>query len=272
MNPFSDFSSLPPLSSQRILLFTADRALLPREGWQAFWLSRISPEERARMERFRFPGLREDFLFSRGLLRTLLGFYADRAPESLRFGRGARGKPFLLPPGGPAFNLSHSASHAVLALCGKGPIGADLEVYGKAGARPDDWAGFCLSPEERASYDALPPVRREERLIRIWTLKEAYLKALGTGLDGSLQDWGFSFSREGEPCFSAPEGEDAEGWRFVLTGEKKGFSLAAAWREEAGEPREAELFRLCPREGGFFWRREDHSLKISFGGSQPSMF
>jgi len=52
-------------------------------------------DERDRMGRFRFAKDRRRYLIGRGLLRSLLGHYLDLAPQGLRFGTAAAGKPHL---------------------------------------------------------------------------------------------------------------------------------------------------------------------------------
>ena len=55
----------------------------------------LSADERGRAARFHFERDRKHFIAARGLLRELLGRYLARAPASLRFAYGPRGKPFL---------------------------------------------------------------------------------------------------------------------------------------------------------------------------------
>ena len=94
--------------------------------------------------------------------------------KSAHFERGKRGKPHL--PNNAPFNISHAGDFAVLALSQQ-PVGVDLERI-----RPIDWQRIALRffhPEERAylSKSGEP----EMDFFRIWTLKESYLKAEGTG-------------------------------------------------------------------------------------------
>src|SRR5258705_9495402 len=79
----------------------------------------LSPDERARVERFHFEKDRRCHLVSRGWLRLLLGRYLDTSPDSLRFDTSSFGKPSLA--GGVAatplrFNVSHSGALVLIAL------------------------------------------------------------------------------------------------------------------------------------------------------------
>lgn len=139
------------------------------------------------------------------MLRLLLGDVLGVAPESLRFERGDKGKPFL--PDQPQFhfNLSHSEGYAALAWsAGRTELGLDLEDT----TRNVDWAAlaprFFARPEsERLSLQADP----RAWFFRTWTAKEAYIKAIGTGLFLALdqfitylepQGWGL-YDLEGGP-------------------------------------------------------------------------
>ena len=96
------------------------------------------------------------------------------------------GKPLLAPPFDSFhFNLSHSQGLALIAVSPSGAVGIDTEPLNRAPSLIGCESTFC-HPEEIA---ALPTrkVARGEDLLRIWTAKEAYVKALGTGLSTRLE-------------------------------------------------------------------------------------
>src|SRR5689334_19173267 len=68
----------------------------------------LSAEERAQAARFAFPHLRRSFVFSRGVLRSLVGNYTATAAAAVSFLFGPQGKPSLAGPGRLRFNVSHS--------------------------------------------------------------------------------------------------------------------------------------------------------------------
>src|ERR1700722_10873160 len=55
----------------------------------------LSPDEKARADRFHFMNDRNRFVVARGVLRELLGRYLQQNPESLAFSYGPHGKPSL---------------------------------------------------------------------------------------------------------------------------------------------------------------------------------
>jgi 4'-phosphopantetheinyl transferase len=144
----------------------------------------LSADERARADRFRFPDDRARFVAARGIVRTLLGRYLGRAPADLRFTYGGHGKPALAEPdaaSGLRFNLSHAEDVALVAVARGREVGVDIERV-----RPlpdlDAVAAVMFSLAERALLAAAPPDRRHDLFFKIWTHKEAYLKALGSGV------------------------------------------------------------------------------------------
>lgn len=144
----------------------------------------LSPDEAARADRFRLARDRRRFVAARAGLRRLLGAALGQAPERLALDLGPEGKPELA--GHPLhFNLSHSGELAAIALCRDAAVGIDIEQI-----RPlDDLDGLiatACSGREAAALATLPPRRRQEAFFRVWTRKEAYLKALGSGLAVAL--------------------------------------------------------------------------------------
>lgn len=97
------------------------------------------------------------------------------------FGYGPDGKPFLPGLGGIHFNLSHCRRGAVCAVSDR-EIGIDIE---EIKPHDEDLMRHVLSPEE---YDHVKEaVWPEAEFIRLWTLKESYLKFTGEGLRDDLR-------------------------------------------------------------------------------------
>ncbi|MEJ7775687.1 MAG: 4'-phosphopantetheinyl transferase superfamily protein, partial [Nocardioidaceae bacterium] len=77
-------------------------------------------------------------------------------------------------------SLSHSGGWIAVAACETGRIGIDVEVLRDV---TPSLERRCLSAVELAWLDrAQPGVPRSLRFSRLWTAKEAYLKATGVGL------------------------------------------------------------------------------------------
>lgn len=138
-------------------------------------------EDLARAARFRFRNDASHWIACRAGLRRILGQALDCAPKAVPLLTSPFGKPVLAPPfDWLHFNLSHCADLALVALSDNGPVGVDVEQRMRAGALSECEMTFC-HPDEIKNLPA-DPIARSAQLLRIWTAKEAVLKAMGTGL------------------------------------------------------------------------------------------
>jgi 4'-phosphopantetheinyl transferase len=148
----------------------------------------LSPEERARADRFAFERDRTAYVVSHAALRQILSRYAGREPAELRIAARPHGKPWLVDSPGIEFNLAHSGGFALIGVTRGAPIGVDVEVV-----RPiEDMARLarhCFAPAEVVELEALPPTARLESFFNAWTRKEAYIKAIGEGLSCPLESF-----------------------------------------------------------------------------------
>jgi 4'-phosphopantetheinyl transferase len=150
----------------------------------------LDDDERDRASRFVFPRDRDLFVATRGWLRRLLGEYLGERAEGLCFALGPNGKPALLGSNPPLhFNVSHSGTRALLVFAVDREVGADIERI-EDRREVLDLAPTVFTPHEQAILRATPPDDRLAMFYRLWTGKEAYLKACGGGLSIPLQ--GFS--------------------------------------------------------------------------------
>jgi len=114
----------------------------------------------------------------------ILASYLGATPDQLRFTYGVNGKPALDPEyhdKSPQFNLSHSHGLALYAITAGGEVGVDIERV-RLDLRHSALVGRYFSPQETAEYQLLPARLRVRAFFHGWTLKESYVKALGTGL------------------------------------------------------------------------------------------
>jgi 4'-phosphopantetheinyl transferase len=141
----------------------------------------LTAEEIDRAGRFKFQYDADSWSANRAGLRYILGIALDLPPREVPIVLSETGKPLLSGPYDTLhFNLSHCDGLALVALSNDGPVGIDLEPIARAIDLLDCENAFC-HPDEIA---ALPEKtsERAHQLLRIWTAKEAMLKALGTGL------------------------------------------------------------------------------------------
>lgn len=229
--------SSPPSSAERLadssrveLWLARDPQL--REPALLERLARIvSADERARIDGMNYEAGRHQQLVTRAMARSVLSNYLPEVPPSAwRFERGEHGKPMVardMPEAtrAPRFNLAHADGLVVMAVGRLPRIGVDVE-------RVDDRARLAVarryfSAAEADALDALPAGEQTRRFQRLWTLKEAWLKAMGTGISGGLGSMTFHFEN-GAPRFERAGDPEASRWAFREFEIDAGFLVALA--------------------------------------------
>lgn len=150
----------------------------------------LDAAERARADRLARARDRRLFVLAHGLARLVLAAWTGCDPAAVAFAVSEQGKP-VLAGGGLAFNLSHAGNCALLAVTAGTPVGVDVEPLRPLPEAGEVAARF-FAPEERLALAACPPSERDAAFLRLWTRKEAYVKALGGGLALSLADFAVS--------------------------------------------------------------------------------
>lgn len=144
-----------------------------------------SLDELAVAGRFRFARHRREYLVARALVRSVLGWCAGRSPTEWRFTRERHGRPRAVAAGGLGFSLATHPTLVACAVADHDRIGVDVEPWTRAEAILEV-AALAFSPRERAALAELPAAVVRDRALSLWTVKEAYVKALGVGLTAPL--------------------------------------------------------------------------------------
>lgn len=148
--------------------------------WLATYPS-LAPAELARQAQLRTLALRQTYGRAHGFLRAVLELYTSQPAKYLYFSAGKFGKPRLLDfP--LQFNLSYRAGKALLAVSDAGPVGADVEQLAPLADTDALMADLFSAGERLALRVAAAGSSCGPLFYTIWTRKEAYAKALGTGL------------------------------------------------------------------------------------------
>lgn len=137
---------------------------------QAYERQVLDPSEQRRLVAYTRAADARAFAATRAALHQLLREPDSRQPVNLRTGR--TGKPFA--PDLPAFSLSHTATHAAIAINPMGGVGVDIE-------------GIRDVPPGQVAIDSIAPLVSDlwpEHRLRIaaWTVAEAWVKLHGRTL------------------------------------------------------------------------------------------
>lgn len=148
--------------------------------------SLLTIEEQHRAISFHTERLYQEFVIARALLKIVLAGYCACGPEQVRFVYGVRGKPEVdrlsKTSKTIAFNLSHSADSVLIGISTGAPIGVDIEEIHRGKTHIEAIASSFLNSKEVGLVNEKPIEMRIHTLLRYWTHKEAYLKAIGCGL------------------------------------------------------------------------------------------
>ncbi|MBM7454422.1 4'-phosphopantetheinyl transferase [Oceanisphaera litoralis] len=145
----------------------------------------LSQAELARLDRISHPRQARLFLLGRYLLRQRLAERLMLAPNLIPVHIDVRGKPLLEEQAGWHFNISHSGDILALAIGNRGSLGVDIEGRQLSAAQITRLARRYLSEQEQQWLSTSQASSAD--FIRLWTVKEAVLKAHGGGIANNLQ-------------------------------------------------------------------------------------
>ena len=177
----------------------------------------LSAAERRRLDAITAPLRRRQFLAGHWLVRDLAARCRGGAAADWQLESDGRGQPSLRHRHvGLCASLSHSGGFVAVAVASQ-PVGLDIEYPG----RPRNLtalAAFTFSPEECRALEDTPDDRQLRKFLSVWSLKEAFGKRSGEGLQPS---------RARRTIAREADAESAEAWRWDLVGQ--GVLALAAW-------------------------------------------
>jgi 4'-phosphopantetheinyl transferase len=182
----------------------------------------LTVHERSGEFRFHFPEDQHRYLLTRALVRTVLSLYAPIGPTEWCFVANAHGRPEIanevMPSAGLSFNVSHTRDLVMMGVSRDRVIGVDTENVRRSPASMEMAEQFCSRNEIAELHSEPDDIRRSERLLDFWVLKEAYLKARGVGLSIPLDQISFSLpgSRGIEVAFDDRVHDRRGNWAFWM--------------------------------------------------------
>jgi len=230
-----------PIEPNEIQLWWASIAAIASLG-EHYLTSHLGEQEAQSLNGLPSPR-RHEFLATRVWIRALLSHYQPLVmPNKWEFDSNAYGKPNVdcdLNGHRLDFNLSHSNGLIICAFRLDHPVGVDIEVIRLL---EDDWvdiARTCFSPREVIELMSHRKDDIPRRFTQYWTLKEAFIKAVGTGLSMPLKDFSMIIpsleaidSRLPTVSFTPKISENSANWRFQLLETAPGFQAAIAAKSD----------------------------------------
>lgn len=194
--------------------------LLPIDGWDFTELgdslinNLLSEKEQLRFGRYRPATKKAEFIASRLLLRHLLKKYTECETCQTEAIPDDMGRPFWIEDGEKIdlfFSLSHTKNMICCALSRNKEIGCDIESL-QPRKYQEKLTEQVFSKKEQTFYRELPTATRSEFFYRSWTLKEAFIKALGQGLRIPLTSLSFTYRATDHGIFTVSPKHLGNNW------------------------------------------------------------
>ena len=196
-------------------------------------LKSLSPDELERADKFKFPEDREHFILRRYKLRVILSKYCDCQPHELVFRYNFYKKPFIYIPEyeGVKFNMSFSGNLMLAGLSKNTDIGIDIENV----RQMPDLENIAREDFSLQEVNYLKGTSdKTTTFFKIWTRKEAFIKATGKGLYHPLKSFCVNINSSGRyehvVIFDHPE--ESGLWRTEALNTSDGYIASMAIRSD----------------------------------------
>lgn len=217
--PFSTNQPITIMPGEVHIWYADDREIIDSD-LLCRYLSCLSEEEKLQYEKFYFSKDRHQYLVTRAMVRNILSLYSHSTrPVDWVFLKNKFGKPFIKNELGDLllkFNVSHTVGMIVVAVTRDLDVGVDVELPGGNGLDIALIKNVCSCQEWSMLSGSIDVTQKEILFYDLWTLKEAYLKARGTGITIPLSNVSFLFSGADylEPMFTEEVDDDPINWEF----------------------------------------------------------
>lgn len=185
-------------------------------------LSLVSTRKKEKLNRFRYKRDAYRSLFGECLVRLYLWDHFSICNDHIHFIMNQYGKPGIDVDVPFYFNISHSGDW-VVCLFDTRDVGVDIEKWDNADL---DLAKRFFSPIEYKDLIALQEPTRTKYFFELWTLKESYIKCMGTGLQTPLHSFSVRVN-ESAISFTTKESLLRSNVTFKLYDFDSQYSLAA---------------------------------------------
>lgn len=199
------------------------------------YMSYLSDDEKAKLAKFRFYRDRISYLVCHALLRSTLSRYVDIPPDQWLFSNHYHGRPSINPSQCNAqidFNISRTKYVSVCLITSSVEGGIDVEC-GDNLSELQLLIKSVLTPQERKNLRGVCMEVLHKRFLKYWTLKEAYLKALGLGLTIPMTQISFALQHNDNTHINILSHDSCKlpGWQFAVNILPNNHVLSVALRK-----------------------------------------
>ncbi|WP_240805969.1 4'-phosphopantetheinyl transferase superfamily protein [Streptomyces sp. BPSDS2] len=168
-------------------------------------LRRMLGRDWQRYRRTEDPTVRLRFAAARLVLKHAAAAALETGAAELDLAYKIGGRPHLRGVSQVEVSLTHTDELIVVGLSRTGRLGVDAEPLSRVLSLDVMLSRVC-TPGEQAALGAVDGPDLTAAMLRLWTLKEAYTKALGHGLRLPFTEFGVPRLAEGEIATNAREG------------------------------------------------------------------
>ncbi|MGV9630763.1 4'-phosphopantetheinyl transferase family protein [Streptomyces sp. NPDC003487] len=198
-------------SSGTSVVYAAVADWLPDDLGRPDLVAALGRDHKRLMEMTHVPN-RSRFVTSRLLLKSAAAAVLGTSPEELELAYKPGGRPHLRGVDQLDVSISHTEELLVVGLTRNGRIGVDLENADRRMLGLGTERQVC-TPYELEALESVPEALRNRELVRLWTLKEAYSKAIGQGLRFRFTEFGFT-PQDQQVQMLRPDGTPGAGWEW----------------------------------------------------------
>jgi 4'-phosphopantetheinyl transferase len=174
----------------------------------------LNQEELRKANRIKSVKERNNCVITLAVLKILLGYYLDKNPCEIILSYTKYNKPYLK-YSDLKFNLSHSGNILLIGFALNFEIGVDVEKMEEF-PEADDVAKNFFSSYEYKSFSSLQNNERIEGFYNCWTRKEAFIKAVGSGLSYSLKEFDVTLAPGADSKIVKIKNDKSEGENWSL--------------------------------------------------------
>lgn len=207
----------------------------------------LSSEEIAHAERLTIDKVKKCYIASYGIRRILLANYLGVSSDNLIFQTNAHGKPSLdynamiqretsFSADMPVhFNISHSGEYAVFIFSLDSPVGIDIQQV-HSSSYEEMIVKRMFHPDEQMLFSALTQEEKTNLFYRFWTIREAFLKALGYGFSIPSNTFCIEYDKSSENNYKITKSrEDYSLWRINSIPAPENYMCSIAYLEPLPE-------------------------------------